>query len=362
MSRGLKDPEHGIDIAQIETRIAAIQDTTYPEAENLAPSDKLTIRKRDKGYKRHNFTGLNVFLLEMFKQFDDVLGVPKADFMTGSNQGIDHAVAEVVRTARNDVAAVSVKANLDGSNRLTARVIVENKAGHRFPTGVGFRRAFLEFLVVEKSKDRNKPERILWASGRTNELGVIVGADGKPLATEFFAKDPKTGEQQFQDHHKVITSPDQVRIYETLLKNAKGELTASFVHGCDPVKDNRLLPRGWKNKGPGPALTGHYLKATHPGPETADAPRYGDGSGSDEVIYRVELPPGVDPASVEVRATLYYQALPPSYLRHLFETSPDGPDTRRLHYLCTHIDLKGTPIEDWKLRIVSASSGVEASR
>ncbi len=355
MAAGLKDEKHGIDLPQIRTRIAAVQDTTYPDAENLAPHDQLTVRFREQGYRRHNFTGLNVFLLELFNQGDDVLGVRKTDFMTGSQQDLGHAVANMARIARDETATVEVKAEREGPNRLTARVVVANKAGHRFPTGVGFRRAFLELVVVQAD---GGSERVVWASGRTNELGVLVGADGRPLPTEFFARDPKTGEQRYQPHHEVITSPDQVQIYETLLKNAKGEFTTSFVRGCETVKDNRLLPRGWKKDGPSPALAGRFLESTYPDPETAKDPRYGDGSGSDEVIYRIDLPAGVDPAKLRVRATLYYQAIPPYYLRNLFETAPDGPAARRLHYLCGNLDLAGTPIENWKLRVASATADV----
>jgi hypothetical protein len=357
MASGLKDEKSGIDLAQIRTRIAAVQDTTYPDAENLAPHDQLNVRFREQGYRRHTFAGLNAFLLELFNQGDDVLGVRKTDFMTGSQQDLGHAVANMARTARDDTATVDVKAELEAPNRLTARVVVQNKAGHRFPTGVGFRRAFLELAVVQP--ESGGVERVVWASGRTNELGVLVGADGKPLPTEFFARDPKTGEQRYQPHHEVITSPDQVQVYETLLKNAKGEFSTSFVRGCETVKDNRLLPRGWKKDGPGPALTGRFLEATRPDPETAKDPRYADGSGSDEVTYRIELPAGVDPAKLKVRATLYYQALPPYFLRNLFETAPDGPAARRLHYLCSNLMLDGTPIENWKLRITSAAADVQ---
>ena len=76
-----------LHLDSIETRIAAIQDNTYPEAENLAEHEELEVRPRTEGYARHNFRGLNVFLLEMFNQFDDVLGVRKFDFMTGSTDG-----------------------------------------------------------------------------------------------------------------------------------------------------------------------------------------------------------------------------------------------------------------------------------
>jgi hypothetical protein len=358
MSRGLKDERNGIDIQQIRTRIAAVQDTTYPEAENLAPADQLDPRIHYQGFRRHNFSGLNSFLLEMFNQFDDVLGVPKTDYMTGSKQDLAHAVDSISQTARGEVASVEVTAQREKSNRITARVVVQNKAGHRFPSGVGFRRAFLELAVVETAAPGG-PERIVWASGRTNELGVLLGAEGRPLPTEFFDRDPRSGQQRYQKHHEVITSPDEVQVYETLLRNAKGEFTTSFVRGCETVKDNRLLPKGWKKEGPGPALAGCFLEATYPDPETAKAPRYADGSGSDEVTYRIELPGGVDPSRLQVRATLYYQAIPPNFLRNLFETAPDGPATRRLHYLCSHVDLKGTPIENWKLRVGAAACAVK---
>lgn len=358
MSRGLVDERHGIDIPQIRTRIAAIQDTTYPDAENLAPHDRLRVPIREEGYRRHNFSGLNAFLLVMFDQSDDVLGVRKTDFMTGSAQGIGDAVDGMARMARDDVAALEVAADWQGPNRVTARVVVRNKVGHRFPSGVGFRRAFLELTVVHTAGNQIGPGRIVWASGRTNDLGVLVGADGRPLPTESFARDPVSGRQRYQAHHEVITSPDQVQVYETLVRDAKGRITTSFVHGCETVKDNRLLPRGWRREGPGPALTGRFLRATHPGPDVAGDLRYAGGSGSDEVIYRIDLPGVIDPARLQVRATLYYQAIPPYFLRNLFETAPDGPATRRLHHICSQLNLKGTPIEDWKLRVTSSSCGV----
>jgi hypothetical protein len=222
------------------------------------------------------------------------------------------------------------------------------------------RRAFLELLVVETPTSRSS-ERILWASGRTNDLGILVGADEKPLATEFCARDPVSGRERYQQHHELITSPDQVQVYEVLRRDKKGNFTASFTLGSEILKDNRLLPRGWKAEGPGGGLMGIFLKATHPDPTTARDPRYNDGSGSNEVGYRIDLPAGIDPDRVEIRATLYYQAISPYFLRRLFETAPDGPATRRLHYLCSHVNLRGTPIENWKLRIASAACRVKRS-
>ena len=349
MKKGVHDGELSLDA--ISSRIAAVQDTTYPDAENLADHNDLNVRMRD-GYRRHNFSGLNVFLLTLFDQFDGVLGVRKNDFMTGSTTDLKDAIGGMVRMAEREVATVTVDATASDGG-LTAKVRIDNKVGHRFPSGVGFRRAWIELLVTDAAGE------VVWASGRTNELGVLVGPDGAPLPGESLADgNSADGPRVVQPHYRTITDPRQVQIYETLLCDAGGRMTTSFVRGCKRLKDNRLLPRGWRADGPDPSLDGEYLEATHPGPVAAEDPRYADGSGSDEIVYDVTLPAGVSAEGLTVKATLFYQALPPYYLENLFATAPDGPATRRLHYLCSHIDLTGTPIEGWKLPTATGTAVV----
>ncbi len=355
MSKGLKVDEHGIDITQISTRIAAVQDKHYPDAENLTSHENLNIRIREEGYRRHNFSGLNAFLLEIVNQFDDVLGVRKHDFMTGSRIDVDNTIKQFQQTARSETADLEVNIKREG-RMLAATVNIQNKVGHRFPSGVGFRRAFLELLVIEN--EGQKSQRIIWSSGRTNELGVLLGSDNQPLPTELFERD-NDGVQQFQPHHEVINSQDQVQIYESLLWNRKGEFTTSFIHGCDTVKDNRLLPRGWKHDGPEPAaLTGNFLHATHPGKLASQDPLYQNGSGSDSIRYEIQLDEGVVAANLTVRATLYYQAMPPYFLKNLFENAPQGEATKRLHFILSNINLKDTAVENWKLFVNSVEQKV----
>ena len=340
------------------SRVAAVQDATYPDAENLAPHADLTIPVRE-GYRRHDFAGLNVFLLELARQHDDVLGVRTTDFMTGSTRDLPDAIAGMVRTAESKTARISVTAEPGaGPNRVvTAEVRVENLAGHRFPTGVGFRRAFLEVSL------HNAEGAALWISGATDATGTLVDAAGDPLPTEFFAPDD-AGTQRFQPHHERITNPSQVQIYETLLKNHAGRFTTSFVHGCETVKDNRLLPRGWNHEGPSPELDGRYLAATRPGPLAAKDADFIAGDGADVTRYEMTVPEGVDPATCTVRARLFYQATPPYFLRNLFTVMNDpadaepGPAVRQLHALCANLETAETPIANWKLPIVEAEARV----
>ena len=301
MSRGVHDNESGIDVQRIESRIAAVQDQTYPDAENLAAHEEIRVRHR-KEYARHNFRGLNLFMLEMFNQFDDVLGVRKHDYMTGSKTDIAHASRDFVRQASSETANIDVQARWGEGDTLIADVDIRSHVGHRFPSGVGFRRAFVELLVIDESRPPH--DRIVWSSGRTNSVGIITDHQGRPLPTEFFERDAE-GREVYQPHHEIITSSDQVQIYETLLHSRSGEFTTSFIHGCTTIKDNRFLPQGWTLDGPGGGLKGHFLTSTYPGPLATRDKRYQDGSGSDQISYHMQLPNPIDRRSIRVQATIF---------------------------------------------------------
>jgi hypothetical protein len=271
--------------------------------------------------------------------------------MSGSDDGLPSAIAESDRLAREETARVEVAGVERHGARLTVRVRVTNLTGHRFPSGVGFRRAFLELRVVD---DRNA---VVWGSGRTNGLGIIVDADGRPLPSEFFEIDPRTGQQAYQPHHRTITRQDQVQIYQELAKNPEGRFTTSFLALLTTVKDNRLLPRGWTRPGP-PGFRPAWAEATAPHGDAAHDPDFTDGSGSDLVTYEVDLPPGFATGTVAI--ALYYQAIPPAYLRDRFTTAA-GRDTQRLHYLTSRLNLEGTNIRGWKLLVQSATGTVPAA-
>ena len=366
MPGGYTNAANNISVPQIQTRIASVQDDSYPAAEHSAPLDKIRVRYRETGFGRHELVGINAFLLEMFNQFSWVMGVRTTDYMSGATNDLPNAIDNMVQQAQNSTAQVEVRTAFSiaapgAPIEMTAWVTVANLAGHRFPTGVGFRRAFIELVVKDTGG------HVLWGSGRTNDLGVIVGGDGKPLPTEFFERDGN-GKQQYQEHYDEehpITSQQQVQIYEELLQDAEGNFTTSFLRRDHEVKDNRLLPIGWTEQGPdlsnprnwleaayAKSIPPKFLEATYPKGQARDDPNYRNGKGISIVKYDFPLPPG----AATVTATLYYQAIPPYYLADRFRIGSNGPNTRRLYYLTSNLDWKDTPFANWKLMIASASA------
>lgn len=345
MPRKLVNPRLGVSVDPIQTRIAIVEDDTYPAAEHRAPTNDIRVRFRESGFARHELLGMNAFVIEMFKQFNDILGVRKSDYMTGTSDNLENTQSNLFEQARQRTATVATEVSVEGRT-VNANVTVTNLAGHRLPSGVGFRRAFIELLVLETRDGR---ERVVWSSGRTNSVGVIVDGEGRPLDTEFLANG------KYQKHHEVITSDDQVQIYEELTKDADGNFTTSFIRRDDDVKDHRLLPLGWSAKGPDPSLNGRYLEATYPHGNAKDDPDYRDGQGHDRVTYRIALPDDVDPKNVSVRASLYYQNIPPYYLDQRF-TIGKGEATRRLYYIASNLNLNDSPMENWKILIAKSES------
>lgn len=357
MPEGITDPSRGIALSHIASKIALVEDQSYPATTHAAPQDQITVRYRQSGYRRHELLGLNAFLLAMFKQFPDVMGVRTSDYMSGSTTDLGDAVAHVIQQARTSTAKVNVRARVSG-NKLVADVEVVNLTGHRFPSGVAFRRAFLDFEVRNAA---SPAAPAIFASGRADAHGWLLGGDGQRLATETFERG-RDGRQQYQPHYDEahpITSENQAQIFEELTADASGNFTTSFMRRDHEVKDNRLLPMGWSPKGPTASMPAYFLEATYPKGGAAADPRYRDGKGHAIVRYVVTLPPGVDPKQLRVQATLYYQSFTPYFLQQ--RTHEAGAASARLAAIVQNLDLTGTPMANWKIRIAQ-SAAVPAAR
>jgi hypothetical protein len=359
-------------------KIASIEEaSTNPQVENRRPLSEIDLKPRSP-YGRHTLVGLNVFFNKFAQQFPDVLGIRILDPMLVAKGVAPLATTfdSMIQQADSATARVAITRTRLTSGRLEADVRVENLAGHKLPSGVGFRRVFLTFEVLDGSG------QAIWVSGRTTPAGVLVDAGGKPIAGELMWKSecrPMTAAEQknhFQPHYRTITRQDQVQIYQELARDPRGKLTTSFLSLAEMVKDNRLLPRGWepsvelaRREGLGSAKLSAEALVERVLPDLPDGrgghvddPWYvprskgGLGGGGDELTYAVPLADlaGARPASV--RVTLYYQSISPFYLQDRFCTTPAQPDTSRLFFVAGHVNLDGTRAAGWKLEVVTSGT------
>jgi len=174
---GLKD--------ELAFMIASIQQaTSFPETENRRTRAEIDLPTR-QGFARHTLVGLNAFLILMAQQFPDVLGIRVQDPMLTASNGLAPlatAYQAILEQAEHATATLAVDKLHKTDTELVADITITSLVGHKFPSGVGFRRAFIEFAVLDKD---GVP---LWTSGRTNSQGVLIDAQGHPVRGEYFWK------------------------------------------------------------------------------------------------------------------------------------------------------------------------------
>ena len=363
-------PNRDSDGRPLSTKIASIQEySNFPQAENVLPPKEIDLETRENVAK-HTLVGLNVFLVRMAQQFSAILGNRTEDPMLARRglpplQTTENAI---LTQAAKETADIALSGLARENGVLTAKVVVRNKAGHKFPSGVGFRRAFVEFTV------RDAAGQAIWSSGRTDAMGVIRDGSGAPVAGELWwdaeCKARIAPEARaHQSHVQTIRRQDQVQIYQELVAAPgdgpdpqcgedaapAGPLTTSFLSVCKRVKDNRLPPAGYlgleDRKSVAAAIGADDKLAHETGSVGTDEDADFGRDGSDTTTYAVPLAEiAGEPASVD--ATLYYQATPPFYMQDRFCTSK-GKDADRLFLLAGFLKQSGIETKDWKLRLVT---------
>jgi hypothetical protein len=188
--------------------------------------------------------------------------------------------------------------------------------------------------------------KMLWRSGGTDSNGVITDTAGNRLLTEFYSPTQQTTQPHFWTGNP-ITSDEQVEIYEEIIRDPQGQVTTSFLSLDNKIKDNRVQPLGRSSSGPNAGILA-------PVGVGAD-PSYAGGCGCSVVRYQLPLTGPLANAAM-VQATLYYQSIPPYYLRQRAEDA-SGPDTARLVQYASELNVsKYTEISNWKLKINSSGA------
>ncbi len=246
-------------------------------------------------YGRHVLVGGNTWVPAMLRDFADELR-PKA-----STEDFDATIDAARHMLADMTADVSIVDTSRAADTLSFRVRVDSRVGHKFPSGVPARRAWLRLRVTDASGT------VVFASGGVDDEGRLVDGRGSPLPIESVGG-------PVEPHHTVIDDDAQVQIFESVLGDADGDATYRLLRGEAFLKDNRLLPLGWRTDGPHADETAPRLAGT-------DADFVG---GGDTVTYEVLAPAAAGPYDIE--ATLWYQPIGSRFAAELFAL--DAPEIR----------------------------------
>lgn len=321
--------------AALSTQIANIEDGSFPFVPNRASPDELRTKARSP-YSRHTLVGLNTISQAMFQQFPSMLGVGSVNFGQAlSLLPPSFLSGQETLTLADNTVKLQVSPAEVSTRGVEVTVKVTNQAGHKFPSGVGFRRAWLEVRAMDASG------KVIWCSGCTDANGVMVDGQGQALPSEF----PALAAGLMPDLRRV-EGEAQAQIYEIRHEDCDHRLTDSFLRLCTPVKDNRILPTGWSPRGP-------YADVTRPVAASAASP------GQDTVTYVMKIAQPKAVAHVEVR--MLYQAMPPYYMVSRFKAlspaAPPAPEASRLYYLVNHLNTDNPNLRSsgWRLEVACAA-------
>ena len=225
------------------------------------------------GMHRHEFIGGNFFLQRILNGHRDDLGVGAL------SPELTAAADRTTNFLQTQSARVSIRNLQTTATGLSMEVLVENLTGHKLPTAYPSRRAWLHVVA------RDSNSRVVFESGALNPDGSIVGNDNDADAL------------RFEPHYREINRPEQVQIFEPILKDAQGKVTTGLLAAVGYLKDSRILPSGFDKKTAEPdiAVAG----------EAADDPDFNDKGALTRYVMNTGNAAG--PFHVEVE--LWYQPI-----------------------------------------------------
>ncbi|MFK7892022.1 MAG: hypothetical protein AB8B63_14500 [Granulosicoccus sp.] len=293
-------------------------------------------------FAEHTFLGANTVMQDMMSNFAEELGIdPDIDFepailrnreflktsasvtlSQGSIQTEEPELTDELEQTEEPEPTDELEQtdelepvdDLEPTHTLSFDVTVENHTGHKLPAGYHSRRVYLHVQVLDQNN------QVIFESGRLNPNGSIVGLieDVDPFSWE--------------PHYDVITSENQVQVYQSIVGDINNERTHSLLSGTQFLKDNRLTPSGFDKV----AVTNDSTLPASFGIFGAAMDDVNFDSGQDVVSYQVPVP---EVALYTVSVSLRYQPLNFGHLQYLWTQGDrvDQVDMFRTIYNATEL-------------------------
>ncbi|MDX1824601.1 MAG: hypothetical protein R3354_07770, partial [Thiohalomonadales bacterium] len=257
-------------------------------------------------FATHSMVGGNTHVLEILRDYRDVLGIEASTTIAG----FDKKINQTRNLLQNKAAALAISSMNIMNDQLNIDVGVTNNTGHKLPTGYPSRRVWIQLTV------RNANNQIIFESGKPDANGFI-STDAKrldPVCLAINKLQDFDSSACYEPHRDVITDDSQVAIYETVLADTNGDITHVLLHADTYLKENRIPPQGFTNSQAN-TIEPQMIPAGVASDADFNADNNQEGSGSDTVHYQVAVAGQAGPFSVE--AKLHYQAIQPSFVNSL---------------------------------------------
>lgn len=272
------------------------QDCHMPQTNGVKIANRPRNLPRRNNFSQHQLVGGNATVLNVIEANKAELGVISTTIPTS----VDLSRAMLQSAVEIEVVSTTVQ-----DSALSVDLRLRNISGHKVPTSYPSRRVILHFTV------RDSEGQVVFESGRVNADGSVVGVDAD------------ININTFEPHYDVITTQDQVQVYESIMGNTDGGVTYTLLRGSQYLKDNRLTPAG-------------FDKAAVPGDikVVGDAASDSDFNlGEDTITYRVPVTSG----TYQVSAELIYQPIQFAFLLDLLQdvAEPEVADFQRMYSAAT---------------------------
>ncbi len=250
-------------------------------------------------FNQHVFAGANSFMLNLIKANKTSLGV------TVPNNSFDSTILATTNMLQQQTLDFDLQQVSITSDTAFFKVMLKNKAGHKFPSGYPSRRAVLQFVVIDGTGDT------IFQSGIFNNQQRVVGENSN-----------------FEIHHNTINQSNVPQIYELVPGDVGGNFTSVLERASILLKDNRIPPLGFTS------LSSVYDTVTVSADATSDADFNKvlsvEGSGVDWVHFAVPLAGAV--GNINIKSKVYYQSVPPKWVDNMFTYSTPEISTFQTMY------------------------------
>lgn len=250
-------------------------------------------------FNQHVFAGANHFMLDLIKNNKTSLGVNVAD------ERFDSTLDATAANLRLNSINLNLLFDSAMSDTGYFRVKLENKVGHKFPSGYPSRRVVVQFVVTDNANDT------IFKSGLFAPDFRVVGET-----------------TAFETHHDIINQSDVPQIYELVMGDVNGDYTSVLERAAIVLKDNRIPPLGFTS------THSTYDTCVISADAMADADfnknNLVEGTGIDYVHFHVPL--GTYSGDLKVTTRIFYQSVPPKFLDEMFAMSSPEIDTFRTMY------------------------------